>query len=188
MKVNTHYPIAEKVLLEYKIKIDSDFIGYRNHVMRMLNYCHYLLPEIDEVQSRKLQIAAAFHDIALWTHDRVDYLVPSYNECKKYLIDKNMEDISEEVQIIIDMHHLIGTYQGPYEELTEIFRKADLVDFSGGLIKFGIEPSFIKAVNSALPNAGFHLTLLRFTFKQLLRKPWDPLPMMRRKNLYNKSS
>ncbi|KZN64407.1 HD domain-containing protein [Pseudoalteromonas luteoviolacea] len=182
------YPVADKILSKYINTIGEDFTGYRNHVMRMLNYCHYLHENLDQAQSEKLQIAAAFHDIALWTHKRVDYLVPSYNECRAYLASNDQENIADEVQIIIDMHHLIKTYHGPYEELTEVFRKADLVDFSGGLIKFGIAPSFIKTVKAALPNAGFHKTLMRFTLIQLSRKPWDPLPMMRCKNLYNRSS
>lgn len=184
MKVVTAYPIADKILAEFKTIIGKDYDGYRNHVTRMLNFCHYLLPNISENDSQKLQIAAAFHDIALWTDDRVDYLVPSYQQCLKYLKENGLEDLGEEIQIIIDMHHLLSSYTGPYERLTEIFRRADLVDFSLGLVKNGVDKTFIKAVKSALPNAGFHKTLLRFTFKQLGRKPWQPAPMLRVKNIY----
>lgn len=183
-QVTLSYPKTDEILATYKNVIGRDYDGYRNHVTRMLNFCHYLLPTISDEDSQKLQIAAAFHDIALWTHDRVDYLVPSYEECNRYLVANNLSHWQEEVQIIIDMHHLMSVYQGPFEHLTEVFRKADLVDFSLGLVANGVDRAFIKQVKQAIPNAGFHLCLMRFTFKQLGRNPLNPVPMMRRKNIY----
>lgn len=82
------------------------------------------------------------------------------------------------------MHHLITEYKGPYNEFAEVFRKADLVDFSLGFIKNGVDKSFIKEVKQAIPNANFHKTLIRFTFIQIGRNPLNPLPMMRIKNIY----
>lgn len=186
MNVVTSYPLVDEILEQHKSVINADFDGYRNHVTRMLNFCHYLRPEITEEESKKLQIAGAFHDIALWTHDRVDYLVPSYQDCHRYLAETGLADWNGEIQIIIDMHHLITRYTGPYETLAELFRKADLVDFSFGVVKHGVDPDFINDVKMALPNAGFHKTLLRFTGKQLTRNPFNPAPMMRIKNIYNK--
>jgi len=184
MNVVTSYKLVDEILAEYRDVIKADFEGYRNHVTRMLNFCHYLIPNINEEDSQKLQIAAAFHDIALWTHDRVDYLVPSYQDSAAYLANKGLSHWQQEIQVVIDMHHLLGRYQGPYEHLTEVFRKADLVDFSLGFIKHGVDKSFVKAVKQALPNAGFHKTLIRFTVKQLGRNPFKPMPMMRIKNIY----
>jgi len=184
MIVVTSYKLVDEILAEYREAIKGDFDGYRNHVTRMLNFCHYLLPDISEEDSRKLQIAAAFHDIALWTHDRVDYLVPSYQDCAKYLKAHGLDSWQQEIQIIIDMHHLLSTYTGPYQQLTEIFRKADLVDFSLGFIKHGVDKNFVKAVKRDIPNAGFHKTLMRFTVKQLGRNPFKPMPMLRVKNIY----
>lgn len=178
------YPLVDSILAQFKDVIKSDYDGYRHHVTRMLNFCHYLLPDISEEDSKKIQIAAAFHDIALWTHDRVDYLVPSYQDCHKWLDEKGLCEWKEEIQTIIDMHHLMSKYEGPHERLTEAFRKADLVDFSLGLISNGVDRKFIKEVKQAIPNAGFHKTLMRFTVKQLGRNPLNPLPMMRIKNIY----
>ena len=184
MNVETSYPLVDEILALHRDVIKDDYQGYRNHVTRMLNFCHYLLPDISDEDSKKLQIAAAFHDIALWTHDRVDYLVPSYQDCHAYLEQQGLDDWKEEIQIIIDMHHLLFEYKGPHARLTEVFRKADLVDFSLGLITNGVERTFVKQVKTALPNAGFHKTLLRFTLKQLGRNPLKPAPMMRIKNIY----
>ena len=184
----TTFELADQILNHYQTTIGKDWQGYRNHVTRMLNYCWYLLRkdqiDISQSTSNKLQIAAAFHDIALWTHNRVDYLEPSYQDSHRYLSEQQLQHWQEEIQIIIDMHHLLTPYHGPHAQLVEIFRRADLVDFSLGTIKHGISADFIKAVQRALPNAGFHKALLRFSLKQLGTAPWDPLPMLRVKNRY----
>ncbi|WP_191600830.1 HD domain-containing protein [Marinomonas algicola] len=184
MDVVTNYPLVDGILEEYRDVIKNDFEGYKNHVTRMLNFCHYLMPDIKEEESKKIQIAAVFHDIALWTHDRVDYLIPSYQDCSQWLEIKGLSDWNEEIQIMIDMHHLIGEYKGPYSRVAEVFRKADLIDFSLGVVKMGVSRLFIKEVKQAIPNAGFHKTLMRFTFIQLGRNPLNPFPMMRIKNIY----
>lgn len=184
--VTTSYEWVDQILESYRPVIQKDFDGYRNHVTRMLNFCHFLAPELSQADSQKLQIAAAFHDIGLWTHDRVDYLVPSYQECHKYLAKQGLTQWQQEIQIMIDMHHLLSPYAGPHEVLAEIFRKADLVDFSLGLVKHGVAPKFVNAVKKALPNQGFHLALMRFFLKQLTRNPLKPLPMLRIKNIYRK--
>lgn len=98
-----------------------------------------------------------------------------------YLRSIDREDLIDEVGTIIDMHHLMSVYKGKFKRLTEAFRKADLVDFSWGFIRSGVERSVVKHVKGQLPNAGFHLALCRFTLLQLTRNPLNPLPMMRAK-------
>ncbi|MDN3651253.1 HD domain-containing protein [Thalassotalea ponticola] len=186
MNVVTRYDLVDEVLEQFRSVIDKDFDGYRNHITRMLNYCHFLLPTISPEDSQKIQIAAVFHDIALWTHNRVDYLVPSYQDCHQWLEKQGLDHWKEELQIIIDMHHLVSEYKGPHSKLAEIFRKADLVDFSLGFIRNGIDKSFIKEVKQAIPNAGFHKALIRFSCIQLGRNPLNPLPMMRINNIYKR--
>lgn len=100
------------------------------------------------------------------------------------MAENGLDKWQQEIQIIIDMHHLISEYDGPYQRLVEAFRRADLVDFSLGLVKNQVPKSVINAVKKALPNAGFHLCLMRFTVKQLGRNPLNPVPMMRVKNIY----
>ena len=181
-EVITAYPHTDAALADYRQVIGPDFDGYRNHCTRMLNFVHALLPEISDEDSWKVQIAAAFHDIGLWTENRVDYLEPSVAEAHSWLAAHDKTEFAEEIGIIIDMHHLQSTYEGPYETLVEVFRRGDLVDFSLGWIKKGVDRSFVKAVRQAIPNAGFHWRLCRFTMLQLTRNPLRPLPMLRFKN------
>ena len=188
MDVIESFPLTDEILSGYREIIGDDYDGYRNHVTRMLNFCVALGEPLSTDDLDKYQIAAAFHDIALWTHDRVDYLEPSVADCMMYLDETGRASWKEEIAIIIDMHHLMSPYHGKYERLTERFRKADLVDFSLGIVKFGLSKDTVSAVKQAIPNAGFHKTLMRFTGKQLMRAPWDPLPMMRVKNKYRDRS
>ena len=184
MQIITSFPVADKIIEQYSEQIKKDLPGYRNHVTRMLNYCHSLKPDLSEQDSTKLQIAGAFHDIGLWTDDRVDYLDPSVEVCMQYLEQQGLTEWQQEIAIIIDMHHYIKPYRGKHQQLAELFRRADLVDFSLGLVKFGISSAFISQLKRAIPNAGFHRTLLRFSALQLTRNPLNPLPMMRLRNKY----
>ena len=83
-----------------------------------------------------------------------------------------------EVQTIIEQHHKLTRYRGPFERAVETFRRADLVDVSLGLVRFGLPPSQVRAVRKAFPNAWFHRRLLVLTARQFLRDPLRPLPMM----------
>jgi len=131
-----------------------------------------------------VQVAATFHGIGLWTKNRTDYLESSIVEASNYLQHIGRTELVEEVLVIIDMHHLIATYKGPYKEIIEVFRKADLAVFSLDLISNGVDRVFIKAVKKQIPNAGFQQTLGRCTLLQITRNPLNPLPMMRIKNSY----
>ena len=68
--------LLEEILGEYRQTIGPDFSGYRNHVYRMLHFC-FALGSPDADQRKKMIIAAAFHDIGIWTDNTIDYLPPS---------------------------------------------------------------------------------------------------------------
>ncbi len=74
---------------------------------------------------------------------------------------------------------LVGRFRGPFERAVKTFRRADLVDVSLGLVRFGLPASQVRAVRKAFPKAGFHRRLLVQTARQFLRDPLHPLPMMR---------
>jgi hypothetical protein len=80
----TSMPIVEGVLNQYAAAIGHDFIAYRNHVYRVVNLCLAFIPasrdRLDEVA-----IAAAFHDLGIWTDHTFDYIPPSTALARKYL-------------------------------------------------------------------------------------------------------
>lgn len=184
MQVITAFPLVDKIIEGHNKHLKADLPGYRNHATRMLNFCHLLNPQLNSEQSKKLELAAAFHDLGLWTHDRLDYLDPSVELCMQYLEQEGMAHWQQEIAVIIDMHHYIKTYKGKYQQLAELFRRADLLDVSLGLVNFGLNRGIIRQVKREIPNAGFHRTLGRYTGRQLLRNPINPLPMVRYRNKY----
>ncbi|MES9930145.1 MAG: hypothetical protein ABW158_18695 [Candidatus Thiodiazotropha sp. 6PDIVS] len=170
--------LLENILSDWKNQIDSDFLGYRNHVYRMVNFCLALKPCNDE-EREKIIIAGAFHDIGIWIDDTVDYIPPSLPPAMKYLEERGLESWSEEIRVMIEEHHKIGEFKDGASPLVELFRRGDLVDFSFGLFKFGLQKSYIDQVKAVFPNEGFHKSLVKRAGKWFLKHPLNPLPMMK---------
>ena len=85
---------------------------------------------------------------------------------------------SRDEAMVVEHHKLraAGPSTGP---LVEPFRKADWIDVSLGLLRFGLSGEFIGQVKARFPNAGFHKLLVRATGSQIMRDPLHPAPMMR---------
>lgn len=179
MKIETRIPLLEEILDEYLPAMGANYAGYKNHCYRMLHFCFYLRAPETEADRAKLVIAAAFHDLGLWTENTVDYLPPSIELAQRYLARENLTQWSEEIVLMIDMHHKLSEYCDTERPLIELFRQADLVDFSLGTVRFGIPRGFVREVRSAFPNAGFHRTLLKLATLWFLRHPLNPAPIMK---------
>ena len=171
-------PLLEEILAPWKEHIGNDYRGYRNHVYRMLHFCLYLANPNEE-ERRKLVIAAAFHDIGIWSAGTIDYLGPSVEAALNYLTEHDLEAWGEEVALIIEMHHKIRRYKDPRFPLVELFRKGDLVDFSLGLVKHGVPIQYIEKVKQAFPNMGFHKRLMELAWSRIKSHPLNPAPMMK---------
>ena len=182
MNVITQLQELEDILSPYKDMIGNDYQGYRNHLVRMLNFCFYLAEQkglLTEEAKEKFIIAAAFHDIGIWTGNTVDYLPPSEREAKAYLKEAGKEEWIKEVVLMISEHHKLRAYKSDHYPLVEVFRQADLVDFSLGMVKKGIPNAFVQSVKNTIPNAGFHKLLMQLSWKQLKKHPLNPAPMMK---------
>jgi len=179
MKIEMDIPLLDEILNEWEEQIGKDFVGYKNHVIRMLNICFYLKPDATDVERKKLTVAAAFHDIGIWSSRTIDYLPPSILVAKAYLEKNDLASWEEEISLIIDLHHKLRQVKNDEYPLIEIFRRADLVDFSLGTIKCDVPKSYIKALKSAIPNAGFHKRLVQLSWQQLKKNPLNPAPMMK---------
>lgn len=171
------FPRVDEILAAHAAALGKDFAAYRNHVWRELNF--YAALSADGNVSEAVQIAAAFHDLGIWTHDTFDYLGPSMDLASDHLQRNGKQALEEEVRAIIREHHKLRRYTGPHADSVERFRRADLVDLSLGLISCGLPRTTIRAVRRALPNAGFHRRLVALTLRQFGRDPLHPLPMFR---------
>ncbi|GAH10024.1 unnamed protein product [marine sediment metagenome] len=54
-----------------------------------------------------------------------------------------------------------------------------MVDFSFGLIRFGISKAYINQVKTKFPNADFHKNLSKRAAKWFMKHPLNPVPMMK---------
>lgn len=171
----------ETILTSYKTKIGKDYNTYRNHIYRIFNYALTLDTNTENIE--KYAIAAAFHDIGIWTHS-FDYLVPSIALANKYLVENNNESWCNEIALMIDNHHKMSVYKNEFNETVETFRKADWIDvlpyFSKLSKKAGIKKTVYKEIQKAHVIKGFHWFLVKQSLKWLVKHPFDPLPMFKR--------
>jgi len=183
MKIETHIPFLEELFEPWKSVIGDDYHGYRNHVYRMVQFTWAIKASdgnpLSEDDKKKVMIAAVFHDIGIWIENTLDYLEPSVPPAMKYLQGNQLGHWKDEVRLMITEHHKLHEYTGDHQDIVELFRKGDLVDFSLGLAKANLPKSYVKEMKSTIPNAGFHLGLLRKGFKWFLRHPVNPVPMMK---------
>lgn len=168
--------IIDEVLLSYQGQLNLDYTKYRNHVYRVLNLA-IILSNPDEENYKALSIAAAFHDLGIWTANTFDYLAPSVDLAHNYLAQNELSHLESLVTEIINNHHKLSAYKS--NNIVEPFRKADLIDLSFGLIGYGIDAKTLKAVNKQFPSCGFHRFIIMQGLKNTFRHPLRPLPMMR---------
>jgi len=171
-------PLLDALLDRYAPQLGADHRAYRNHCQRMAN-CALALSDDSPESQRKISIAAAFHDLGIWTHGTFDYLAPSEALAEAYLTEIGEIGWTAEIRTMIREHHKIRRYRDASMPRVEAFRKADLVDVSLGLIRFGLQRSFVRELAAAFPNAGFHKRLVQLAWKRLRSHPFSPMPMMR---------
>jgi hypothetical protein len=167
--------LIDEILAGYETTIGRHFAGYRNHVLRVVQLCELLSP-LSDVDRRHVQIAACFHDLAIFTHKTLDYLGPSRSLALQYLESQQKGAWAKTVVRLIDEHHKLLRSAHP---VANSFRKADWIDVSWGALKFGVPRERIAALQERHPSAGFHVLLVQLSLKRMLTRPWNPLPMLR---------
>ena len=173
----TRVPLVDEALAPYRARIGEDWDGYRNHVLRVLNFCRALSGE--HALPDTLVVAAAFHDLGIWSDGTFDYLEPSAAHAASWLHSHGRHGEVDAVQEVIRMHHKLRACDGAHAAQAEPFRRADLVDVSLGLVRFGLTREYVARVQRALPDCGFHWRLVRLAGRQCLKTPLSPLPMLR---------
>lgn len=178
MTIEKDIPLLEEILGEWRDRIGADYLGYRNHVYRMVNFCFSLRDHTAE-ERKKIIIAGCFHDLGIWPEGTLDYLPPSIVRAKEYLSIHTLDEWCPEIELMIGQHHKIHRFQDTQLPLVEEFRRADLVDFSLGLVKSRIPATYVKTVKAEFPNAGFHKQLVRNAGRWICRHPLNPLPVLK---------
>jgi len=171
-------PIIDSVLDQHRSVLDLDFIGYRNHVYRVVNLCVAMVGG-SRADLEMIAIAAVYHDLGIWTDHTFDYITPSVSLAREYLASHSRADWIPEVEAMIVNHHKITRAQANSGPLVEVFRRADWIDVSRGFRRFRFARTFIKTLFAVWPSAGFHWRLVELTIGRFRRHPLSPLPMVR---------
>jgi len=175
----TQLPRVEQLFDHYAERFGKQQTAYRNHVYRLVNLVMAQRP-LNNEELDKLQVAAFFHDAGIWLAGTFDYLQPSARLAEHYLQKEQLEDWNHDVHDMIMNHHKLSRFSTNPLELTEAFRRADWIDVSLGILRFGVPAARIRLIKHGFPNAGFHLLLLKLSGQQILSQPWRPLPMLKR--------
>jgi hypothetical protein len=174
----TNVPTVDQVLDVHASELGHDLIAYRNHIYRVVNLCLAIVGD-SRVELEKIAVAAVFHDLGIWTNKTFDYIAPSVAIAREHLAARGLADWIPEIEAMIVDHHKVTASSADPQSLIESFRRADWIDVSRGLRRFGLPRAFIAAVAATWPSAGFHRRLVQLTTDRLLKHPFTPLPMVK---------
>jgi hypothetical protein len=170
--------LLDDLLSAHAGAIGADLTPYTNHTYRVLNFCAALTGSgVHAVE--KIAVVAAFHDIGIWTAGTFDYLGPSMLAASAYLTRSGRDAWMREVRQTILDHHKLRRYREHPDWMVEPFRRADWIDVTLGVRRFGLPRSLIREAYAAWPSAGFHGRLVQLSLGRLRRHPTSPLPMVR---------
>ena len=174
----TSAPIVDRVLDQYTSALGHDLTAYRNHVYRVLNLCAALAPGTND-DLEKIATTAVFHDLGIWTDHTFDYIAPSVSLARAHLASHSRAEWIPDVEAMIVNHHKITRADADPGSLVEVFRRADWIDVSRGLRRFGLSRAFIESLFTNWPSAGFHWRLVELTVARFRQHPLTPLPMVK---------
>jgi hypothetical protein len=176
--LRTELPTLDALIGGHAGVLGRDFTAYRNHAYRVANLCLGQAPG-DPDAVAKVEIAAAFHDLGIWTHGTFDYLQPSIELARAHLVRSGRSEWTSEVSAMLLEHHKLTRYRGESAGLVEPFRRADWADVTRGIVAPGLSRGLLSAVFAAWPSAGFHRRLVGLELDRLRSHPLSPLPMLR---------
>ena len=173
----TRIPIIEDVLDDHASALGDDLVAYRHHVYRVANLCVAIVGGRGDLE--KIVAAAVFHDLGIWTNRTFDYIAPSIALAREYLAGRGRQHWIADISTMIADHHKITPSTANPHSLAEPFRKADWIDVTGGLRRFGIPRPFVARLFATWPDAGFHWRLVELALERFRTHPLSPLPMVR---------
>lgn len=170
--------VLDELLSAHGTELGEDFVRYRNHAYRVANLC-LARTKRDAATIEKVGIAAALHDMGIWTDGTFDYLAPSIRVAARYLADTGRADWTGEISAMILEHHKITPCRARPDWLVEPFRRADWTDVTWGAFSLGQTRKLIRELYALWPDEGFHALLIRLELRHLRKHPLNPLPVVR---------
>ncbi len=172
-------PLLDEILDPYREGLGMGYWGYRAHCYRMVNWARFVTrPE--PYREEKLAIMTVLHDVPFFLTQDLDYLPAACDLATDYLASIDRVEWTEEIHLMINNHHKMRTYHGPYSTLVEAARKADWIDVSFTKLRFGIPRRFVVEVRATFPmNEAYKAVAMPAIAKYAVTHLNRPLPMMR---------
>lgn len=174
----TDIATLDAILATHAADLGDDFTAYRNHTYRIANLCAAQSSASGQ-QVEKIAIAAAFHDLGIWTDRTFDYLLPSVRLAVAHLDRVGRTEWVPEISEMILQHHKVTRYRANPHWLVEPFRRADWIDVTRGVLALGVPRKLIGSLYEKWPSAGFHRRLVQLELAHVRRHPLNPLPVFR---------
>lgn len=172
-------PDLDTLFAPWASALGRDYTAYRHHVERLLVLCDWLAADAGvSLDPLALRVAAVYHDLGIWSDGTFDYLTPSTARAAAWLEAAGRADLLPQVSAMINQHHKVRA-AGPATDPVEVFRRADWMDVTLGLLNAGLPRKRYRELLRRFPDAGFHARLVKLSSKQLLTHPLKPLPMFR---------
>jgi hypothetical protein len=181
-EIAARHAVIDETLDAFRAAVAGDLTAYRGHIYRVFNVCRALAAAADGTpdapdRDDKIAYAAAFHDLGIWSDGTVDYLPPSSRRLRERLERDERVAWSRELSDMVDYHHKLTPVRGA--PLVEAFRRADVVDLSLGLVRFGLPRAWLRELATAFPAAGFHGRVVQLVGGWAVRHPLRPFPMLK---------
>jgi hypothetical protein len=119
--VTTKDDVLDYYLEKHHKQIGDDFQAYRHHCLRVLSFAKYFL-SLENIDFASLEprvhndivMALAYHDIALWTDGKLNYLTPSVIQMNNRVLEEmklSKQSETDEAAIYIPMRYHWSTFE-----------------------------------------------------------------------------
>jgi hypothetical protein len=177
--VLTDLPLLDELLDPHREGLGVGYWGYRAHCYRMVNWARFLTAP-SPFREEKLAIMTVLHDLPFFLTGDLDYLGKACELATDYLKEVGREEWTDEMLLMINNHHKMRSYVGPYEPLVEACRKADWIDVTFTKLRFGIPRRLVVEVRARFPmNEAYKAVAMPNIAKYASTHLSRPLPMMR---------
>ena len=174
------HPVIDSILEAHAAALGGHLRIYRHHCLYVYHSVHAMVPDEAARSDHALAVAAAFHDLGLFTEDTIDYLEPSVDLAAAYCEKEGRSDLIGLVTRVIENHHKITPVRrGPDAALIDAFRRADWQFVMMGAYPGALGWRGHRALKRALPTPGFHRFIVGHSARHVRSGKRNPLPILR---------
>lgn len=149
--------------------LKDDYDSYKNHALRIINYCFFMLSP-DKKTMQHITVAAAYHQIGLWLNSSSNYAELS---ASKLINDKafiGIDPLPERIVIAIVKHASLINSTENDDSLVSAFWKAFRIEISMGYSEQGLPSDFIEQVRTCIPVNNYNKTLTEKVISSFLKR------------------